>query len=210
MSRLFVAPLGYHEDFVLRSLVEFRAGTGDVVYVVTCTPVVGAVKKAFDVLVALAGKQGFPQPNLVELDCGDFYGSVKRLRELFAANLEKEVVFCAGGGLRFLTLAILIALFALKKPFVIHYEPEGNVKGFTVKQEFSVNLYQELNEAEKRILKQVMSKPGVSVREIAQALKLREKTVRNVITRLKKRGLVVKRGRREGVEPTEIALALYT
>ncbi|MEM4846798.1 MAG: hypothetical protein QW794_03455 [Thermosphaera sp.] len=47
MGRVFVAPLGFHEDFVLRSLVRFKATGEDALYVVTCGPTVSAVKRAF-------------------------------------------------------------------------------------------------------------------------------------------------------------------
>ncbi|MEM1697636.1 MAG: MarR family transcriptional regulator [Thermofilaceae archaeon] len=151
-----------------------------------------------------------PQPVLVELDCDDFYSSVRRLRELLGKHLGDSVVFCVGGGLRVLTLAVLIALVSLKKHFTLHYEPEGGVNEFTVEPVFFLNLFEELDEAERRVLSVVVLNPGVSVGEIARTLGIKEKTVRNIVTKLKKRGLVVKRGRREGVEPTVIAKALFS
>ena len=210
MGRVFVAPLGFHEDFVLRSLVKFKAMGGDALYVVTCGPVVSAVKRAIDGLVAMTSRQGLPQPVLVELDCNNFYSSVGRLRELLRKHLEDDVVFCVGGGLRVLTLVVLLALVSLKKPFTLHYEPERGVNEFTVEPEFFLNLFEELDEAERRVLSVVVLNPGVSVGEIARTLGIKEKTVRNIVTKLKKRGLVVKRGRREGVEPTVIAKALFS
>ncbi|MEM4004867.1 MAG: CRISPR-associated CARF protein Csa3 [Desulfurococcaceae archaeon] len=210
MGRVFVAPLGFHEDFILRSLVKFKATSSDIVYVVTCSPVIGAVKRAFDSLVAMTSRHGFPQPLLVELDCSNFYSSTRRLREVLVKHLDDAVIFCAGGGLRILTLVVPIALVSLKKPFTLHYEPEGSIGEFTVESKFFHNIFEDLNEAERKVLRIVTSNPGVSVGEIAKALSVKEKTVRNIVTRLKKRGLVVKKGRREGVEPTEIAQALFS
>jgi len=44
----------------LRSLVKFKATGSDAVYVVTCSSVIGAVKSAFDGLVAMSSRRGFP------------------------------------------------------------------------------------------------------------------------------------------------------
>ncbi|MEM3938348.1 MAG: hypothetical protein QW373_07150 [Desulfurococcaceae archaeon] len=59
-GRVFAAPLGFHEDFILRSLVKFKATGSDTVYVVTCSSVIGAVKSAFDGLIAMSSRRGFP------------------------------------------------------------------------------------------------------------------------------------------------------
>jgi len=210
LARLFIAPLGFHEDFILRSLISLRITRGDLVYVVTCSPITGAVKRAYDGLTATLTRQGLPQPLLVEVNCGDFYGSFKKVRELVANLKPEQVFFCSGGGLRALTLTILLALVSLKKPFTVHYEAESGIEGFTVKPEFFLNLFSEPSEKELLALKAVISKPGISVKELSEVLGVKEKTARNIVTRLKNRGLVTKKGRREGVEPTEVALALYS
>ncbi|MEM4717796.1 MAG: CRISPR-associated CARF protein Csa3 [Desulfurococcaceae archaeon] len=210
MPRVFISPLGFHEDFLLRSLVEFKAVNRDIVYTVTCSPLIGGVKRAFDSLIALSSKQGFPTPQLVELDCSNFYESIRRLREILGKHLEDTVIFCAGGGLRFLTLVVLISLFFLRKPFTLHYEPETGVNEFTIKPEFFHNIFEDLDQAERKTLNIVIKNPGANIREISKTLNIKEKTARNIVTRLKKRGLVVKKGRKEGVEPTEIADALFS
>ncbi|WP_420865884.1 helix-turn-helix domain-containing protein [Desulfurococcus amylolyticus] len=67
-----------------------------------------------------------------------------------------------------------------------------------------------LSNLEQRVLKLVLEKPGVTVVELARELGVKEKTVRNTLTKLKSKGLVAKKGRNEGVEPTSIAIALYS
>lgn len=63
---MFIAPLGFYEDLTPRSLVEFGTAGSDVLYVATCRPVFGTVERAFDNLVVLVGKQGFPEPIVLD------------------------------------------------------------------------------------------------------------------------------------------------
>lgn len=207
---MFIAPLGFHEDILLRSLVANRVSRNDTVYAVTCGPLSGAVKRAFDSLVALSGKQGFPLPNLVELNCSDFYQSIRLMKNLVKKHEAEEIVLCIGGGLRALTIITLLALTAIEKPFLLHYEPESGDKEFTVKPEFFYNIFKKPSRVERKALETIISTPGISVKELSEALNIKEKTVRNIISKLKKRKLVIKKGRREGIEPTEIAIALFS
>ena len=95
-------------------MMRLRVGLSDVVYVVTCSPVIGAVKRALESLRALCLKQGFPEPQLVEVNCRDFYESVKRIREVVAKHTSREIYLCTGGGLRILTVIIETALLATR------------------------------------------------------------------------------------------------
>lgn len=210
MPRVFIAPLGFHEDFILRSLVTLRAFRGDSLYVVTCSPVTGAVKRAFDSLIAMTTRQGLPQPNLIEVDCNNFYESMKKVKNTLKYTNTDHIFFCAGGGLRALSFIILLSLLSLKTPFTLHYEPESGVESFTIKQEFFLNLFEKPSEIELKTLNIIITRRKIDIKELAKTMKLKEKTIRNIITRLKKRGLVIKKGRKEGVEPTEIAIALFS
>jgi hypothetical protein len=48
--RVFFMPLGFHEDILLRAMLNLCVRGGDSVYVVTCGPLVGAVKRAYESL----------------------------------------------------------------------------------------------------------------------------------------------------------------
>jgi CRISPR locus-related DNA-binding protein len=180
-----------------------------VVYVLTCGPLVGAVKRAYESLRALCLRQGLPEPSLVELNCRDFYGAVKRVKEVISAHSDSEVVFCSGGGLRILIHVVEVALLALRRPYTLHYEPEAEgVDPVTVPSAFVENAMRGLSAIEERVLREVIASPGVSVKELSAKLGLKEKSVRNVLTKLRKRGLVARRVRGRA-EPTQIAIALY-
>jgi CRISPR locus-related DNA-binding protein len=207
--RVFLMPLGFHEDILLRALNSMGARGGDVVYVLTCGPLVGAVKRAYESLRALCLRQGLPEPSLVELNCRDFYSAVKRVKEVVSAHAGSEVVFCSGGGLRILIHVVEVALLALRKPYTLHYEPEAEgVDPVTVPSAFMENAMRGLSAIEERVLREVIASPGVSVKELAVKLGLKEKSVRNVLTKLRKKGLVARRVRGRA-EPTQIAIALY-
>lgn len=207
--RVFIGPLGFHEDFLLRALVKYRVQVGDVVLIITCEPVVGGVKSAYESLVSLSTRQGFPQPRLISLNCNDFYSSMRALKRVLGEYSEGDLYFCAGGGLRSLTILILTTLVSIRKPFTIHYEPEAGEGFFAVKPELFYNIMNKPSAVEEETVKIALSRPGISIKELARELGVKEKTARNIVSRLKKRGLIYKKGKREGIEPSEIALALY-
>ncbi|MEM1732955.1 MAG: CRISPR-associated CARF protein Csa3 [Desulfurococcaceae archaeon] len=210
MPRVFIAPIGFHEDFVLRSLIVLNGSRNDVLLVLSCIPILGGVRTAIENLAGLARRQGLPDPQVVELECSNLYHSLRHLRGVLKKYLSNDIVLIAGGGLRALTIIAIIALISYKKPFTIHYEPETDMERFTVKPELLVNIYSNPGETELRALEEIIKSPGLDVKELAHRLGLKEKSTRNLVTRLKKRGLVVKKGRREGIYPTDIALALYS
>ena len=91
----------------------------------------------------------------------------------------------------------------------VHYEPEAEgVDPVTMPSAFMENAMRGLSAVEERVLREVVASPGVSMKELSAKLGLKEKSVRNVLTRLRKRGLVAKRARGRA-EPTQIAIALY-
>jgi len=202
-------PLGFHEDILLRSMTRLRVQRGDVVYVITCSPLIGAVKRALESLKALCLKQGFPEPRILELECRDFYESVKRVKSIINEHFNDDLYFCSGAGLRILLHIIEIALIASRKPFTLHYEPEAEgVDPVTIPSTLYVNILRKPSEIEERVIKLVVESGEITVKEIALKLGVKEKTVRNILTRLKNLGLITKKGRGR-VTATQIALLLY-
>lgn len=208
--RVFFMPLGFHEDILLRAMLNLRVRGGDFVYVVTCGPLVGAVKRAYESLRAMCLRQGFPEPSLIELNCRDFYGSVKSIRQLISGIHDADLYLCSGAGLRILTHIIEIALLASRRIFNLYYEPEAEgVEPILIPNTLYLNIYRFPRGSEEDILKLVISNPGLSVKDITQSIRVKEKTVRNILTRLKNMGLVKRIGR-DRVQATELAIALYS
>ncbi|WP_276813777.1 CRISPR-associated CARF protein Csa3 [Desulfurococcus amylolyticus] len=212
MPRVFLSPLGFHEDILIRALIQLRASRLDRLLVVSCKPLVGGVRRAFDGLKASCSRQDLPEPGLLEVDCSRFYESIAEVRKELGKH-EGELILLLGAGLRILSHMLEVAVLVSGRPFKIYYEPESE-GGERVLIDHSLyeNLLNrgKLSNLEQRVLKLVLEKPGVTVVELARELGVKEKTVRNTLTKLKSKGLVAKKGRNEGVEPTSIAIALYS
>jgi len=207
--RIFLMPLGFHEDILLRAMTNLRVHRGDLVYVITCSPIVGAVKRALESLRALCLKQGFPEPQLLELDCRDFYGSVRRVKNVILEHRDVELYFCSGAGLRILLHIVEIALLASRRPFTLHYEPEAEgVEPITIPNTLYANILRKPSEIEERVLKLIVESGEITVKELALKLGVKEKTVKNTLTRLKNLGLITKKGKGK-ITTTQITLALY-
>jgi len=189
-------------------MTHLRVHRDDVVYVVTCSPLVGAVKRALESLRALCLRQGFPEPRVLELECRDFYESVRRVKSVISEHKGVELYFCSGAGLRILLHIIEVALLASRKPFTLHYEPEAEgVDTVTIPSTLYVNILRKPSEIEERVLRLVVESGEITVKEIAIKLEIKEKTVKNTLTRLKNLGLITKKGKGR-VAATQIAQVL--
>ena len=207
--RVFLMPLGFHEDILLRAMTRLRVHREDLVYVVTCSPLVGAVKRALESLRALCLKQGFPEPILLEVECRDFYESVRRVKSTISQHGDAELVLCSGSGLRILLHILEVAVLASRRPFTLHYEPEAEgVDPVTIPSTLYASILESPSRLEEEVLRVLVENKEISVKDLALKLRVKEKTVRNVITRLKNRGLVVKTGKGK-VSATQVALVLY-
>ncbi|MGB9808483.1 MAG: CRISPR-associated CARF protein Csa3 [Caldanaerobacter sp.] len=203
-------PIGFHEDIILRAMNHLHVKEEDTVYTVTCGPLTGAVKRAVESLKAMCLRQGFSEPTLIELSCKDFYGSIRTLRKTIEKHKDQEIYLCTGAGLRIITHMIEIALLATKKTFNIYYEPETEgVEPILAPHHLILNIYKNPSGLEHQVLKTVIENPGISVNEISEKLKVKEKTVRNILTRLKNMGLITKTGKGK-VAATPVATALYS
>lgn len=212
MPRVFLSPLGFHEDILVRALIQLRASRLDRFLVVSCKPLTGGVRRAFDGLKASCSRQDLPEPVLLEVDCSRFYESVADVRRELAKH-EGEPILLLGAGLRILSHMLEVAALVSGRPFKVYYEPESEGgERVLIDHHLYENLLNRgrLSNLEQRVLKLVLEKPGVTVVELARELGVKEKTVRNTLTKLKNKGLVAKKGRSEGVEPTPVAIALYS
>ncbi len=205
--RVFVSPLGFHEDVVLKLLTEYRAGPSDRLFIVTCG-LVGGVKSAYESLKAMCIRQGFPEPELIELDCNDVYGSLKILSEKLGSVDADEYVLEIGAGMRIAGYMALFALIKHGRRFEIHYRSEGTGLTLTIPWEYLDLLLHGLRDSEHRVLKLIVENPGITVKELALMLERKEKSIRNIVSQLKGKGLVEKKGPHEKLYPTKMAEAL--
>ncbi len=124
MPRVFLSPLGFHEDILIRALIQLRASRLDRLLVVSCKPLVGGVRRAFDGLKASCSRQDLPEPGLLEVDCSRFYESIAEVRKELGKH-EGELILLLGAGLRILSHMLEVAVLVSGRPFKIYYEPES-------------------------------------------------------------------------------------
>jgi len=205
--RVFISPLGFHEDVVLKLLVDYRAEAGDRLFVITCG-LTGAVKAAFDSLKALCSRQGFPEPELIDLDCNNIYGSLRLLSEKIGGIDAEKFILEIGAGLRIAGYLALFTLVKHGKVFEIHYRSENTNITLTIPWRYLSVLFKGLSTSERQVLELVVNNPGLTIKDLALMLDRKEKSVRNIVSMLKSKGLIDKRGPREALYPTDVALAL--
>jgi len=158
--RVFYMPIGFHEDILLRAMMRLRVGQGDIVYVITCSPIIGAVKRAIESLKAMCLRQGLIEPNVVELNCRDFYDSIRVLRKIIEKHRDLETYVCSGAGLRILVHLVEIALLTSRKTFNLYYEPEAEgVEPIFIPSQLYLNIYRKPSGLEEEILKINNRKP---------------------------------------------------
>ncbi|NAZ26542.1 MAG: CRISPR locus-related DNA-binding protein [Thermogladius sp.] len=210
--RLLITPLGFHEDAGLRLLTRYRASPSDRFIVVTCRPVVAGVSRAFESLRASCLRQGFPMPELVDVPCGRFYEAFPTLlRKLRSLGEAGEAVVEIGVGPRIVSHLITLVLERLGWRYSLHYEPEtGFDEPVEIPWGFIEAVKEKLSKSEEELLRLVLSGRAPTVVEASRATGWSEKTVRNIASRLKAKGLLVKKSRREVLEATEYARALYS
>lgn len=205
--RVFLFPLGFHEDPSIRVLVEFKGSVEDKVYAFTCQPLSPGSKRAFESLKAFTVSQRFPEPSLVLLNCSSFYESFRVVRGV-VEPLEGLFIVEIGMGPRIISHVLVQALLYTGREFMIHYEPETGVDSpVRVDQGFLKVLREGLSSSELRLL-EAIPHGGVSIADLARGLGVSEKTVRNLVSLLRAKGLIAKIGKSERVVLTEAGRAL--
>lgn len=192
----------------MRVLSRFSVSSGDVITVFTCKPFSSGVRRAWESFRASCIRQGFPEPSLHIVNCGNFYSLFGDVRSV-VEKLEGDFILVLGSGLRILSHALELVLLYSHRRFDVWYEPESeNIEPMSIPREFYELLFRDLSELEKKVLDEVLASPGLRVHDIAAKLGKKDKTIANIVTRLKAIGLIDRRSR--GVlKPTGLAVALF-
>jgi CRISPR locus-related DNA-binding protein len=201
VGRRFVVTLGFHEDRAIRRLMESSASRDDEVYVVTASAV-PAVVAAFNSLAGFCRRVGLPEPRLVEVP-PRLYEGVSVLAELIGGS-PGPVVLDLSGGMRYLAVLAVLALFLTGRRATVYVQPESEGEELVVPESVVGLAYGSLQELELSILGVVAEREGSTVEAVAEALGRSPKTVSNAVSRLQKLGLVARRGRAGGLHLTEV------
>lgn len=202
MGRLFIITLGFHEDHVIRRLMNDKAVEDDRVILITASPVATATQRAYESLVTLCNKMRLPRPELVGVACNPYDG-LRVLLNLMTG--EGDIILDLSGGMRYLAVYALIALLLTRRRGRVYLQPESGEVSEVVIPETLIEVF--LNPpkpAEIELLKLLKGSEGISVRDLARLSNKAEKTVMNLVSELSRRGLVVRRGRGGGIFLTSV------
>lgn len=207
--RLFIFPLGFHEDFAMRTLNQFSASNEDKIIVITLSPIVKATKSAFTSLLLNTQRIGISDTNLIEIDSTDFSKVVMKIIKAFnSLNIKPEqIIIDPSGGLRIFDLAlfftgILLSLKGFKSTLVIQPE-SANYEPTSIDLRDLLNILR-LDESYMEIIKQINENDGSTIEELSSKLNVADKTIRNKISELKKLNIVMQKGRGQGIYLTDL------
>lgn len=201
MGRRFIVSLGFHEDRAIRRLMESSASRDDEVFVVTASTV-PAVVAAFNSLAGFCRRVGLPEPKLVEVP-PRLYEGVAVLAELIGSS-PGPVVLDLSGGMRYLAVLGVLALFLTGRRATVYVQPESEGEELVIPESVINLAYEPLQELELSVLRLVAEREGITVEGVAELTGRSPKTVANAVSRLQKLGLVARRGRAGGVYLTEV------
>ncbi len=203
--RSFIFTLGFHEDYIERRLHESSATREDEIILFTAKPAIGGVLRAYESLKARAHSIGLRKPKLVELDCQDMAEAILQARKTIH-QLPEPIIADLSGGMRVTIITVYTALLLENKKFKLYIQPEGSMElHINIPSQIIELIRNPLTQEKKKTLKTIMENPGITVREIAETLGKKEKTILNHLTELKKKQLVKIKGRSRGLYPTKWA-----
>lgn len=204
--RLYIFPLGFHEDFILRRLTRTNATKEDYILVITCQPVGAGTRIAYESLRARTIDLGYGEPFLLPLECNEPATAMKTLWEAIEEKTCSEIIIDISGGMRILSAITILTLLLKNKAFTIYYQPEsGTFEETHIPREITQLIINPLTKIEKQTLEIIKNKNQTTINEIAKTMNKKEKTIANIITRLKNRKLIIKRTRKQTIQPTKWA-----
>ncbi|MEM0297734.1 MAG: CRISPR-associated CARF protein Csa3 [Zestosphaera sp.] len=196
MRRLFLITLGFHEDHVIRRLVNDKTSKNDRVVLVTASPIASATQRAYESLVAVCGRMGLPKPEIIGIPA-DPYEGLKILINLLSG--DNDVVLDLSGGMRYLSVYTLMALLLMRREGRVYLQPEsGEVSEVVIPETLIKAFFNPLKPVEVELMKLIKNSEGLTTRDLARLSGKSEKTVMNLLSNLSKKGLVVRRGRAGG------------
>ncbi|MGC9135161.1 MAG: hypothetical protein C0171_01230 [Caldisphaera sp.] len=209
--RLFVFPIGFHEDFAIRTLNKFSASKEDKIIAITLSPAVNATKNAFNSLTLNAQRIGISDINLIEIDSTDFSKVVMTIIKKFnELNIKPEqIIIDTSGGLRIFDLALffsgfLLSLKGFKSTLIIQPE-SANYETTSLDLRELLNILR-LDVSSIEIINQIDVNEGSTIEELSGKLNVADKTIRNKISELKKLNLIMQKGRGQGIYLTDLGL----
>ena len=204
MSRLLIYTLGFEEKFAIRSFTRHGLDVNDKILLITASPVIDRVKKAYLVLEDFVRKyyQDKVILELFEVDTSNFVNAVYIIKKKFIEELSHpsfdKIVLNLTGGLRVLVLSTFTAFLLLPDKFlknrnvVIEVEYEDSSKLVNIPNMLSqvLRLSHELSDEKKKLIKILLEKGECLVSDLSEELNLDPSTIRRHLYDLEDKGLI--------------------
>nr|NAZ13737.1 CRISPR locus-related DNA-binding protein [Desulfurococcales archaeon] len=122
----YIFTLGFHEDFIIRRLMNSKTSKGERIIVFTVSPVSGASEKAFKNLEAFCATTGLSRPELVEIKVSgrEFIEIVYDIISVLK-DLEEPIIADLSGGMRILVIATYIGVEMSRKRSIVYVAQES-------------------------------------------------------------------------------------
>ena len=207
--KTYMFPIGFHEDFIFRRLHKTKALPEDKIMIYTCKPAVGGVKRALENLKAHLIGMGLGEPEIIELECFDIPSSIYKVRTTLPQDTE-EIILDLSGGMRILDIILYTALILERRTFTTYFQPEsGEPLEAKIPKYITPHLWTQLTPEEKQILETIQENPGITIQELAEKLGRKTKTIQNQLTKLRRKGLITKKGRNPNIYPAPWAKTIH-
>jgi len=203
--RTFLFILGYHEDYIIRRLHRSHATRLDAIVLISPSPLAGALKRAYLNLEAYLSKIGLNQPKLIQVPQTNIDETITTItREL--RKQPQPIILDLTGGNRLLATITLLILLATKKQVEIYIQPETEEPWeIRIPHQIIKLIHNPLTEEKKKILQTIIENPGITIEELAKTHNKTPKTMKNYINQLKRNELIIQKGRKAAVYPTQWA-----
>lgn len=205
----FVFTLGFHEDFIERRLHTSHAVEGDAIRVFTCKPLAPATRRAYESLRARAYSIGVGEPELIPLECIDPAEALYTAR-LAIRELPEPIIADLSGGMRIAVLVVYTALLLERKQFDLYIQPEPWGQETLIPHQITQLIWSPLAPEEQRLLETITALGKTTIKQLAEIMNRKEKTIANKLAKLRKHMLITKRGRTPTIQPTKWAKTITT
>ncbi|MEM0021493.1 MAG: CRISPR-associated CARF protein Csa3 [Fervidicoccaceae archaeon] len=197
MERCFIINIGFHSDVGLRRISDSYVKKGEKIIIIS-GPENPTSLKAIEEFKHFASKLGLDN-NLVTTIHMNFdrpWESIVKLTEVIKKECgDRHLILELGGGMRGASVLVLLSALASGQKFSIESAIEGSPETLRIPYGFIDFIINRFGTKDGEILEAILESPRASYKEIAAKLHIGEKTVINRISRLRKIGLVEKRGR---------------
>lgn len=210
--RHYIFPIGFHEDYIMRRLLNKMPSQDDHITIITCRPAGPGNKTAYKNLEAWLSNIGLPHilDPLQEISCNHVEEAIAEIRQLIESSKGDHVIIDVSGGMRILALTTTLATILSEKNIEICIQSEQGQDLGCIPVEIIRIIRKGLTPEEKHLLETIIENPGQTAKQYAQILGRTEKTIQNRLAKLAKHHLIIRKGKGPKIYPSKWAKIFTT